>query len=151
LETGIERFQYQEDYKRKLPTAAIEERVTLRAEYEKDSTTAILTGVWVGARNIGSYANYNEHYNIDQGVFGVQDIKRQRSPSFWVWNASVRQKIRHVDVTIGIDNIFNYTQARRGDSPAMWHLHGNHTHFDNLHVWGPNRGREVYLRLSTLF
>jgi outer membrane receptor for ferrienterochelin and colicins len=151
LEAGYEVFRYPDDYKIKLPTAAIERRLNLRAEYEKDGFTAVINGSWVGSRNISKYYQYADHYNVSDGLFGVSDQKRQRSPNYWQWDASLIKKFKKIDVTLGVQNIFNYTQTKVGDSPAMWHLHDSHTHLDNRHVWGPNRGREAYLRLTYNF
>ncbi len=151
LEAGFEVYRYPDAYKAKLPTAAIEQRLNLRSEFEKNNYTFVISGSWVGSRNIGKYYQYEDHYNVSNGLLGVSDQKWQRAPNYWQWDASLIKKLKKVDITLGVQNIFNYTQTKAGDSPAMWHLHGNHTHLDNRHVWGPNRGREVYLRLTYNF
>lgn len=151
VEIGYENFSYPKLYKEKLPTAAIEERVSIRTEYETDSFTFILSGYWIGARDISKYYQYSDHYNVSDGLFGVSEQKWQRAPEFWQWDLSLSQKLGAIEITGGVLNIFNYTQTGAGDSPAMWHLHGDHAHLDNRHVWGPNRGREYYLKLALDF
>jgi outer membrane receptor protein involved in Fe transport len=152
LELGFESFNYEDEYKRLLPTAAIERRWTVKAQWDlHDKYAWNLVGVWVDNRNIGAYSTYEDHYNVSQGILGESSQKRQRSPSFWLWNTSFSRKIKNGEITLGVDNLLNFTQARAGDSPAMWHSHGGHAHFDNRHVWGPNRGAEYYLRLTVDF
>lgn len=151
LEVGYEKFQYPNSYKMKLPTAAIEERVNLRSEFEKNNYLFIINGSWIGKRNLSRYYQYDSHYNISDGLLGVSDLKRQKAPEFWQWDISLSKKIKTSELTLGVQNLFDYTQTGVGDSPAMWHLHGAHTHLDNRHVWGPNRGREVYVKVASEF
>lgn len=151
IELGQELFQYEDLYKRRLPTAAIEARTTLKAQWDWNSYQWNLSGVFVPSRNIGKYSNYEDHFNINEGLLGADSLKRQRSPDYFLWNTSLTKQADKWQATVGVDNIFDETQTRRGDSPAMWHVHDGHAHFDNRHVWGPNRGREYYLRLTFNF
>jgi outer membrane receptor protein involved in Fe transport len=151
VELGFESFNYEDEYKRLLPTAAIERRWTIKSQADFGKYSWNIVGVWVDQRDLSAYSTYDEHYNINAGLLGVDSRKRQRSPSFFIWNTSLSRKIKQGEITLGVDNLFNYTQAGAGDSPAMWHAHGGHAHFDNRHVWGPNRGAEWYLRLTLDF
>lgn len=151
LETGYESFQYPSEYKLKLPTAAVEKRISLRSEYESQQYTFIINGSWIGARDLSQFYEYADHYNVSDGLLGVSDQKRLRAPDYWQWDASLSKKINTYEVTLGVQNIFDFTQTGENDSPAMWHLHGSHTHLDNRHVWGPNRGREIYFKLTAQF
>jgi outer membrane receptor for ferrienterochelin and colicins len=153
VEGGVEFFNYDELYQRRLPTAALEQRVTVKSQYDwGDKYSWNVVGVWVGDRDLSAYDVYPDHYNVYAGgLFGASSPKWQRSPAFWVWNTSVSRKIKNGEMILGVDNLFNYTQTGRGDSPAMWHFHGGHAHFDNRHLWGPNRGAEWYVRLSLDF
>ena len=147
LELAYENFRYPDAYKNKLPTAAIEERVNLRSEVEMGSYEFIVNGSWIGDRNIAKYYQYSDHYNTSDGLLGASDQKLQKAPSFWQWDMSLSKNIKMMDLTLGVQNLFDYTQTKKGDSPAMWHLHGDHTHLDNRHVWGPNRGREYHIKM----
>ncbi len=152
IEFGYESFRYSDSYKNKLPTAAIEQRVSFRSEYENRSGLSfVLTGSWIGSRDISKYNQYQNHYNVSDGLLGVSDQKRQQAPSFWQWDLALLKKIKSIEYMLSVQNIFDFTQTGDGDSPAMWHLHGSHTHLDNRHVWGPNRGREVNLKLTYNF
>ena len=151
LEVGWETYDYEDSYKKKLPTAAIEERINFRSEVEKSGFTFIVAGTWVAGRDLGKYHQYPNHYNTSDGLLGVSNQKKQKAPAFFVWDTSLAKKIKGFEITVGVQNLFDYTQTKEGDSPAMWHLHGNHTHLDNRHVWGPNRGREYYLKAAYSF
>lgn len=151
LEAGYERYSYPNSYKSKLPTAAIEERVLLRSEYERKGYAFVVSATWIGARNLHRYYQYSDHYNVSDGLLGVSEPKRARAPAFWQVDTSLSKKIGRAEVTAGVQNIFDYTQTKAGDSPAMWHSHDGHTHLDNRHVWGPNRGREIYVKLAYEF
>jgi outer membrane cobalamin receptor len=151
LELGYESFQYPNSYKIKLPTAAIEQRVSLRSEFEKNNYLFVVNGSWIGARDLSQYYQYSDQYNVSDGLLGVSDPKWQKAPEYWQWDASLSKKLKDVELTLGVQNIFDYTQTGEGDSPAMWHSHGSHTHLDNRHVWGPNRGREIYFKITSQF
>ncbi|MFN8845460.1 MAG: TonB-dependent receptor plug domain-containing protein [Bdellovibrionales bacterium] len=151
LEAGYENFQYPNQYKNKLPTAALENRISLRSEYENNSYTFIINGSWVGRRDLSQYYQYSNQYNVSDGLLGVSDPKRLKAPEYWQWDASLTKKINFYELTLGVQNIFDFTQTGLNDSPAMWHFHGSHTHLDNRHVWGPNRGREIYIKWVAKF
>ncbi len=151
LEFGFENFQYSDAYKGKLPTAAIEQRGSVRSEYKRSDYTFVMNGSWIGGRDLSKYYQYSNHYSVSDGLFGVSDQTWQKVSDYWQWDLSISKEIKSFEVTLGVQNIFDYTQTGEGDSPAMWHLHGSHTHLDNRHVWGPNRGREAYMKLAYSF
>lgn len=152
IELGYETYRYPDAYKAKLPTAAIEQRLNIRTEYQiKNGFGFVLNGSWIGSRNIGKYYQYEDHYNVSDGLFGASEQKFQISPNYWQWDLSVTKKVNKIDYMLSVQNIFNYTQTKAGDSPAMWHSHDGHTHLDNRHVWGPNRGREINLKMTYNF
>jgi hypothetical protein len=55
-----------------------------------------------------------------------------------------REMAKSFFVKAGVNNLFNYTQTKKGDGPLAWREHGDHAHLDNRHIWGPNQGRIVY-------
>jgi len=157
IEGSYESFSYEDGYKRKLPTAAIEQRYQFKS--------AINTGRWshslllnvIGSRNLSKYGSYNEHYvnrnqasepNLDPTL----ELKNQRSPWFFTLDTSVSYQFsKALKLNLGINNILDFTQTGDGDSPTAWHWHFNHAHFDQLHTWGPNTGRQYFLSLSGEF
>jgi hypothetical protein len=43
-----------------------------------------------------------------------------------------------------VTNLLDYTQTKKGESPLSWRVHGDHSHLDNRHLWGPVQGRVLY-------
>ena len=154
IESSIEFFNYEDGYKRKLPTAAIEQRYQLRSTIDTNSWSHSLQVTVVGERDLSKYGSYNEHYvNRNQASEPVLDpnleLKNQKSPTFFTVDSSVSYKLNSALVlNFRVNNIFDYTQAGVNDTPSAWHWHFNHAHFDGLHTWGPNTGRQYYLGIS---
>lgn len=157
IETTFEYFQYDDLYKRRLPTAAIERRLQLKSEMNFSNWTHILRGTLVGSRDLSKYASYNEHFvNRNQALEPALDPnlekKDQNSPTWFTLDTSFAYKFhKSLVLTMAVNNIFDYTQASAGDTPATWHWHFDHAHFDGLHTWGPNQGRQYILSLSGEF
>lgn len=155
VEVSYENFQYPAGYKRNLPTAAIEDRVQLRSTYDSSKWTGIAQVTVVGQRDLSKYGGYNDHYKTRDNELGESfgdpgyKPKNQEAPLFATVDASLTYKAsRSFNLSLGVNNLFNYTQAGAGDSPATWHWHFDHAHYDGLHTWGPNTGRLLYLQLN---
>ena len=155
IEVSFEKFQYPRGYKRNLPTAAIEERVQLRSTYDSQNWSQIFQVNVIGARNLSEYGRYDQHYRTRDNQFGESfgtpdyELKEQRSPVFATVDTSVTYKqSKLINISLGVNNLFNFTQAAEADSPNTWHWHFDHAHYDGLHTWGPNQGRLIYLQLT---
>ena len=155
-EASYEWFQYPDSYTLKLPTAAIEQRLQLRYQYSKQKWSHSLQASWVGSRDLSRYANYRHHFfdrrqlppPEQQGLLQ----KPQRAPAFVVIDTNLNYQLnRQWQLGLQLQNIFNQTQATFGDTPSAWHWHGDHAHYDALHTWGPNRGREFHLQATAEF
>lgn len=97
---------------------------------------------WVASRNLLPYG-YGGQYN--QFVDGVaSDPKLTTAPSYFTINAkAVYHVARAWDIYAGGENLTNYTQAGSAhDEPHYFDQDGN---FNTSHIWGPLRGRQVYL------
>ncbi len=159
LETSLESFQYEDGYKRKLPTAAIEKRLQFKSTITEGSWSQMLRATVVGSRDLSKYGSYNEHYvDRNQTAEGSSildpnlELKNQKSPTWFTLDANVAYEFhKSIKLTFAIENILNYTQASVGDTPSAWHWHETHAHYDGLHTWGPNRGRQYLLTLSGSF
>ncbi len=155
IEAGAEFFTYEDEYKRRLPTAAIEQRYQLKSTIEQKNWSHSLAVNLIGARDISKYGSYNEHYvERNQGSEPILDtsleLKDQKSPAYVTVDTSFNYNItKKIKLGLSIENIFNYTQTKSGDSPASWHWHFNHAHYDGLHTWGPNTGRQFFLNLKS--
>jgi len=97
---------------------------------------------WIASRNLLPYG-YGGQYN--QFVDGVaSDPKLTTAPSYYTINAkAVYHVARAWDLYAGGENLTNYTQAGSAhDEPHYFDQYGN---FNTSHIWGPLRGRQVYL------
>lgn len=154
VEASVEFFQYEDGYRRNLPTAAIEQRYQLKSTIEKGRWSHNFLINIIGERDLSKYGSYNEHYvNRNQASEPILDssleLKDQRSPTFFTIDTSLSYDFSNaLTISLGINNLFNYTQAGSGDNPSAWHWHFNHAHFDGLHTWGPNTGRQYFMTLS---
>jgi len=66
------------------------------------------------------------------------------APSYFVINAKAVFHVKpHWDIYAGADNLLNYTQAGTAhDEPHYFDASGN---YNTSHIWGPLRGRQMYL------
>lgn len=156
LEASIEFFQYETGYKQKLPTAALEKRIQWMSTWEGKNWLQKTTVQFIGSRDLSQYGGYSRHYRVrNQASEPILDttlpLKKQKAPAYVVVDTQWTQKLKGWDFTFAIQNLFDYTQARTGDTPSNWHWHFNHAHFDGLQTWGPNQGRTYSLSIATDF
>jgi outer membrane receptor for ferrienterochelin and colicins len=161
VEAVAEMFNYPRGYKEKLVVAAVEKRLSVLSNLEWGQWTASQRLSVVGARDLSAY-NYNRHYNIayqDNDVSSPTfeqmtaiDQKRQTAPTYFTLDFTVQRRItQNIVLGAAVLNALDYTQTGAGDSPTMWHVHGQHSHLDNLHIWGPLRGRQFFVSLKGTF
>lgn len=161
LEGLAEVFNYPSGYKAKLPVAAIEQRFSLASNIEWGKWTASQKLIVVGERDLSAYG-YDKHYNVaytDQdplsSTFGEtfrSNQKWQKAPTYFTVDLNFeRQLSENFAAGFAVRNVFDYTQTVAGDSPTTWHIHGNHYHLDNFHIWGPLRGRQFFASLRGTF
>ncbi len=157
LESSFELFHYSEGYKQRLPNAAIEKRIMLKSTYSHENWGQQTQVNIIPSRNLAPYGQYRNHYqNRDESAepsLSPSLVKKgQKAPTFATVDMSIYYKIlKDLKVTFEVENLFDYTQTSRNDSPATWHWHFNHAHYDGLHTWGPNRGRTFNLSLNMNF
>jgi outer membrane receptor for ferrienterochelin and colicin len=161
LEGLAEAFEYPAGYKSKLPVAAVERRFSLNSNFDWGKWAASQKVIVVGARDLSAYG-YDKHYNIvntDQdplsptfGETSKSDQKWQRSPTYFTVDLNFERHFdEDVSMSFAVQNALNYTQTGAGDSPTTWHIHGDHYHLDNFHIWGPLRGRQFFVSLRGNF
>jgi len=152
FELGLEDFRFPAEYKRLLPVAAVEQRAKIRAERKLGKEVDLfLSAQIIGPRNLSQYG-YDHHYvdyesvpselgDIDQ----VKNLKNQKAPLFATLDLGANYRpAKNWELSFSVSNLTNFTQTGWGDSPLTWNQHGSdptHFHLDNLHVWGPLRGR----------
>lgn len=157
IEGSLEVFEYQSAYKRRLPTAAIEKRIGLKSTLDTKEWTHIFSAQYVPSRKLGNYGRYYDHLQRrNQALEPILDsslpLKDQEAPGFFQFDTHFFYNLKaNMKVSFSIQNILDYTQTSAGDSPSTWHWHFNHAHYDGLHTWGPNAGRQFSLGFEYLF
>lgn len=152
LEVGLEDFRLPQDYKKLLPVAAVEQRARMRAEKKFGTDFDVFVSAQLtGPRNLSDYG-YDKHFinyeavDSELGPVNVlKEMKNQKAPLFATIDlgANVRPW-KNWEFSLSVLNATDFTQTGWGDSPLAWNQHGSdpsHFHLDNLHVWGPLRGR----------
>ena len=150
VELSFEEFLYEDGYTKKLPTAAIERRVQLQSTYSNNRFSFYTNLRWVGSRDLSRYGEYDQHFvNYQSFPPLVSNQKNLKAPDFFVLDLSASYMLNKTfTLSAGVNNALDFTQAGEGDNPSAWHWHFTHAHYDGLHTWGPNRGREWFLQLS---
>ena len=158
FELALEDFRLPQVYKKLLPVAATEQRARIRAEKKLGSWEVSLAANITGPRNLSDYG-YNHHFvnyeSVDSGLGPVEvlkDRKNQMAPLFATLDVGTSfQPTRELEIALNVFNVTDFTQTGWGDSPLTWNQHGSdpaHFHLDNLHVWGPLRGRVFMFSLK---
>ncbi|WP_413581665.1 TonB-dependent receptor plug domain-containing protein [Bdellovibrio sp. HCB288] len=161
VEGLVESFHYPAGYKEKLQVAAVEQRLSVVSNVNWGKWTASQRVTVVGERDLSAYG-YGDHYNVAytdtdplSPTFGqtfTSAQKFQKSPTFFIVDLNFERQLgENLYAGFAILNTFDYTQTGAGDSPATWHVHGDHYHLDNFHIWGPLRGRQFILSLRGNF
>jgi len=136
ITAGFERYRYRfnaTDMQGSL-FARPDYRVTLALDHDAGPWDLNLRATFTGPQDLAKFYDYadTQRYNLD----GTP--KPDRSPTFWVVDARASyQWNKTVSTYLGIDNVFNYQQAKK-DSFLWLDADGN---LDVTHIWGPNIGR----------
>jgi outer membrane cobalamin receptor len=148
LGIGIEHQQIPDQYKAVELVAAMETEINGRVEMNYGPASLSGDVAWTAPRDLTPYG-YTGQYNVfENGV--ASDPKLTQAPGYAVVNLKATWKLLPVlDLYAGAENLLNYTQTgSAGDDPHFWDDQGN---FNTSHIWGPLRGRQMYvgLRLKT--
>ncbi|MBY0371918.1 TonB-dependent receptor, partial [bacterium] len=127
-----------------LPFAAIEDRARLMIDVESGKLDFNLTTTLVGGRDLAPYGYGNNRYNVWDGATASVP-KMTQVPAFMTMDARLSYEVaKDWKIYGGVKNLWNYTQAST-ENALFYDDQGN---YDVIHLWGPLRGREVYVGLS---
>jgi len=144
---SYEHFDYDTKYKSFQFLAQIEDRAKLMLDYESNGWTANLTGVWIGSRDLSEYGYHAWNRKADVNNDALQ--KDTESPSYMTVDMKVSKKVgENFTLYAGAKNLFDYTQATKGETPLMYDENGD---YDVGYIWGPLRGRQIYVGLQAKF
>ena len=132
----VERFDYDSIFESSYAIAPIEERVTSSFDYRGDTWSLYASAIWIGERDLTKYGY--EGYNIFDTA-----PKSTLAESYLTVDMKITRTIgNNLSVYIGAYNLFNETQARSMETPLFWDSDGA---YDVGYIYGPLRGREVYV------
>ena len=143
LGASYEHFFYSPWYQQLLPFAAVEDRMRLMLDVESGRFDFNLTATIVGGRNLLPY-QYGDRYNVYSG--GIPSSpKLTVAPAFATLDTRVAVNVsKDVKIYGGVKNILDFTQAKI-ENALFFDSAGE---YDVTHLWGPLRGREIYVGLS---
>lgn len=158
LEFLLEKFIHPLDYKKIQKSPLVENRAQLKINYEYNFLKTVLLFQYFSSRDLSQYG-YNSNYNyaetdlMNTPPVTMREQKRQKAPDFltidWMMDYEVNP---FFELSVGVDNILNLTQTKSyNDSPLAWARHGDHFHLDNMHLWGPLKGRVIWSKLKFEF
>ncbi len=156
LEAGWGYYHYKDDAGALVSAPPVHQIIASATfKHPRWGTTAMITGKVYSPMNLRQV--YGEAYNPRPGIRGDQyldastaadtsSLKLNKSPWYGVVNIRVEQRItKWLNVYIGVDNLFDYTQVKK-ESPLMFPVGqgGAPEALDVVYLWGPARGRFVY-------
>lgn len=106
----------------------------------------VMTAVSYRPKNDKWYFDLNAHWYDEQRLPNtssnpVEFQNRGYSKPYVLVNAQITYKIKMFEIYSGVENIFDFRQLR----PIISWQDPFSKYFDTSSVWGPTRGREIYL------
>ena len=146
LGLGVDHQEIPDRYKKIEPVAAVETDIRGRFDVKVGPIDWSGDVVWTAPRDLTLYGyggQYNGYNPTDSTAFAP---KRSHAPAFAVVNTKLDWLVRkEITLYVGAENLFDYTQTiSAGDSPQFFDAQGN---YNASHIWGPLRGRQLYLGL----
>lgn len=137
VNVGLEKFNYDDNFKSSYAIAPVEERASIELQYEKDNLKVFWSTVWFGEKDLNDYG-YEGYNKLNDPTtaktlvgksFSSSDIKIQY------------QLTEHTKLYAGISNVFEETQIDSGDTPLFYDANGG---YDVAYIYGALHGRELY-------
>ncbi|MEW5249651.1 TonB-dependent receptor plug domain-containing protein [Microbulbifer sp. 2201CG32-9] len=139
VSTTLENYVYDRVFKESYAIAPIEQRALLSLDYGSGPWMVYASASWIGARNLRDYGY--EGYNRLGGA-----LKSQRAEAYWTLDIKVGYDVsENLNVYVGGNNITDYTQVNDAETPLFWDAGGA---YDVAYIYGPLRGREIYMGLD---
>lgn len=143
----LENINYDSAFKSSYAVAPIEQRATLSLDYNAYGWDIYLSTVWVGSRDLDEYG----YEGTD--VLGSNRAKTVHAPSYITSDLRISKELTSsVSIYLGVNNMFDYTQADDESSPLFFDAVGDPgAGYDVAYIYGPLRGREVYAGMKWSF
>ena len=144
---SYEHNDYEKSYKAHQFLAQIEDRAKLLLDYDANGWSANMTTVWIGSRDLSEYGY--EGWNRLADVGNAALAKSTKAPSFYTVDLKVSKEVnKNFTLYAGVKNLFDYTQAGDEDTPLFYDASGG---YDVGYIYGPMRGRQMYVGLQARF
>lgn len=138
-----EMYSYDNTYKSHLSLAAIEQRARFSVDYKVKGWELYTEASWVGARDLSPYG-YTSRYDDNTSTFA----KNTTAPAYITVDLKISKEIdKNFSVYAGAKNLFDYVQTDT-ESPLFYNASGEP---DANHIWGPLRGRMLYMGVKAIF
>lgn len=143
LSGAYEMYRYDDAYKSHLTLAAIEQRARFSVDYDINGWELYTEATWIGARDLTPYG-YSDRFND----LALISPKSTTAPSYTTVDLKISKELnKNFTVYAGAKNLFDTIQTDT-ESPLFYDASGG---FDSAHIWGPLRGRMVYVGLKATF
>lgn len=127
-----------------LAFARPEERVYLRFDHDHEGLSVFARATWTGPQDLGRFYDYAGTPRFNLG--GTP--KRDRSPAFWIVDASATWSLGpRLSLVLAVNNLLDVRQTDVED--FLWIDATGRPDF--THVWGPGQGRSLQAGLRWNF
>jgi len=137
VNVGLEKFDYDDNFKSSYAIAPVEERASIELQYEKDNLKVFWSTVWFGEKDLTEY-----------GYEGFNKLNDPSTAKTLVGDAFTSSDIKvqyqlteHTKIYAGVSNVFEETQIDSGDTPLFYDADGG---YDVAYIYGALHGREMY-------
>lgn len=135
---SFELFKHNQAFKESYAIAPLEERLGLDLNYSSGKFSSTVSWIWFGSRDLNEYAY--EGFDI---AGDTSSVKPLTAPSHSIVHAQASYELApEVEVYLGVQNLFDYTQVGEGDSPLFFDADGG---YDVGYIWGPLHGSDYYV------
>ncbi len=156
LTGAFEWYVMDDNYKATFGVVPVEERIKFASNYQVNDWEMYFDITWVGSRDLNEYG-YADRFNVYLDLNGnnlvdpgeLQDAKPTDAKAFTLVNARFTYNInKHYTLFFGAKNLLDFSQVSDMDSPLFWADDNGEPAYDVAHIYGPLRGREIYLGIK---
>lgn len=146
---SFENFAFDDEYKSTFAIAPVEQRARITVDYAKGGWSVSPAVTWIGSRDLNDYG-YEGWNAIDDAGNVIESTKKGTdAPAYYTVDLKVAKELdRTFTAYVGVNNLFDYTQAGDEDSPLFYDADGS---FDVGYIYGPLRGRVMYAGIKAEF
>lgn len=139
-----ENYSYSNEFKQSFGVVPVERRAIMTFDWEFNDIDFFASATWVGSRDLSEFGTPG-HPTFDAA--GLLPMSTN-APAYWTVATRISKQVtENINVYIGANNLFDYTQAGDMQSPLFFEDGG----YDVAYIYGPMRGREAYAGIKVTF